>query len=74
MLDQMRSALMARGADPVTATRQAYGAAFGMVQRQAALLSFLETFRALGILFLLVLPLLLLMKRPTRRGDTAPAH
>jgi len=74
MLDQMRSALMARGADPVTATRQAYGAAFGMVQRQAALLSFLETFRALGILFLLVLPLLLLMKRPTRRGNTAPAH
>jgi len=74
MLDQMRSALMARGADPVTATRQAYGAAFDMVQRQAALLSFLETFRALGILFLLVLPLLLLMKRPTRRPDAAPAH
>jgi DHA2 family multidrug resistance protein len=74
MLDQMRSALTARGADPVTATRQAYGPAFGMVQRQAALLSFLETFHALGILFLLVLPLLLLMKRPTRRGDTAPAH
>jgi len=74
MLDQMRSALMARGADPVTASRQAYGAAFGMVLRQAALLAFLETFRALGLLFLLVLPLLLLMKRPTRRGDTAPAH
>jgi predicted ABC-type exoprotein transport system permease subunit len=45
-----------------------------MVLRQAALLSFLETFHALGILFLVVLPLLLLMKRPTRRGDAAPAH
>jgi DHA2 family multidrug resistance protein len=74
MLDQIRSALMARGADPYTATRQAYGAAFGMVLRQAALLSFLETFRALGILFLVALPLILLMKRPTRRPATPNAH
>jgi DHA2 family multidrug resistance protein len=74
MLENMRAALMARGSDFVTATKQAFGAMWGMVQQQASMLAFSHTFWLLGILFLAALPLLLLMKRPTHRGGGMPAH
>ncbi|MBZ5553779.1 MAG: DHA2 family efflux MFS transporter permease subunit [Acidobacteriia bacterium] len=74
MLENIRMAMMARGADAYTATREAYGTLFGMVQQQASILSFLETFRILGIIFVAVLPLLLLFKRPKHRGGGPPAH
>jgi hypothetical protein len=45
-----------------------------MVQRQSAMLSFNATFHALAVLFLLGVPLLLLMRKPTHRGRGAPAH
>jgi hypothetical protein len=38
------------------------------------MLSFNDTFRLLGLVFLLILPLLLLMKRPTGRGGKVAAH
>ena len=72
---QMRSAFMAAGADMVTATDRAYAALFGMVQRQAAVVSFVGVFELLGIVFLLVIPLVLLMKRPrASSGGAAAAH
>jgi DHA2 family multidrug resistance protein len=74
MLQGTRAALMARGADAATATQQAYGAMFGAVARQASMLAFLETFRLLGLVFLILLPLLLLMRRPGKRGGGPPAH
>lgn len=74
LLGQLRSAFMASGADPVTATQRAYGAAFGMVQRQAAMLSFVQEFRMLGIIFLCLMPLILIMKNPlVRRKDASTA-
>ncbi len=68
MLDRLRAAFVAAGADTVTATPRAYAALFGIVQRQASMVSFAEIFRLLGIVFLLLIPLVLLMKRPTGRG------
>ncbi len=73
MLHGMQGALMGRGADAATAQQQAYGALFGMVQQQSSMLAFLETFKAMAILFLCMLPLLLLMRRPRGRGSIA-AH
>ena len=73
MFAQMRAAFMAAGADAVTATSRAYAALFGMVQRQAAMVSFVGMFQLLGILFLLLIPLVLLMKRP-RGGAPVGAH
>jgi len=69
MLEQIRNSLMAQGADFASATRQAYGVAFGLVQRQAAILAFLNVFRLMAVLFLAMLPLLLLMKRPRTRNN-----
>jgi MFS transporter, DHA2 family, multidrug resistance protein len=73
MLESAKAMFMARGSDAVTATKQAYAAVFGMVQQQAAMLSFLDTFRILGFLFLVLLPLLLLLRRPQHKADAGMA-
>ncbi|HLH17201.1 MAG TPA: DHA2 family efflux MFS transporter permease subunit [Bryobacteraceae bacterium] len=73
-LGGLKEHLMAQGSDAVTATKQAYGAIWGMVQQQASMLAFVDTFRALGVVFLLVLPLLLLMRKPKHHGGPAAMH
>jgi len=62
---------VAHGADPVTATHQAYGAIWGILQQQASMLSYNDVFRFLGGMFLLMLPLLALMTKP--RGGKGPS-
>jgi MFS transporter, DHA2 family, multidrug resistance protein len=69
MFMQIRSGFLAAGADMVTATNRTYAALFGMLSRQAAMVSFVGLFELLGIIFLLLIPLVLLMKRP---GGGAP--
>ena len=64
MLHNLQQMYIASGSDPVTAQRRAAAALFGMVQRQAAMLSFVEVFRFMGGLFILMLPLIFLFKRP----------
>ena len=71
---QLRGGFMAAGADAATATNRAYGALFGMVQRQAAMVSFVGLFQLLGVLFLVLLPLVLIMKRPRGGGGPTGAH
>ncbi len=73
MLEQMRQGFMARGADAATALSQAYAALGGVVQREAAMLSFIHVFQVLAIIFVAVLPLLFLMRRP-RRGKVVAGH
>jgi DHA2 family multidrug resistance protein len=73
MLAQMKGAFMAAGADAVTATDRAHAAVFGLVQRQATMMSFLGIFQLLGIMFIALIPLVLLMRRPKAGGHVA-AH
>ena len=73
-LARTRAAFIASGSDPVTALRRAYAAVFGLVQRQASMVAFIQVFRLLAIIFLLMVPLLFLMKRPHTRGEAAAAH
>jgi DHA2 family multidrug resistance protein len=74
MFENLRNFFMASGADAVTASQRAYAALFGMVQRQAAMLSFNHTYLFLAILFVLVIPAILLMRRPKTRGGGVAAH
>jgi DHA2 family multidrug resistance protein len=74
MLAQMQGAFMAAGADAVTASQRAYAALFGMVMRQATMVSFVVIFQLMGWIFMALIPLVLLMKRPKRGGAAAPAH
>ena len=74
MLSLLRSALMAKGSDPVAAGQQASAMIFGMVQRQATMLSFIDLMRTFALLFILCLPLILLAKPPqTSKGKPAEA-
>jgi DHA2 family multidrug resistance protein len=55
--------LLRKGSDPVQASLQARGLVYGLMQRQAAMLGFIEAFRLMGILFLCMIPLIPLMKK-----------
>ena len=44
------------------ASHKAWGAIYGMVQQQAMMLSFVEAFWVMGVIFLGMLPLLLLLR------------
>lgn len=70
----LRAAFMARGADLTTATGQAYAALMGIVQRQAAVLAFLDEFRLLAVIFLVLSPLALWMGRPRTRRTMAASE
>jgi DHA2 family multidrug resistance protein len=71
MFEQIRAGLIASGADMVTATERTYAVLHGMLLRQASILSFVTLFRVLGLVFLLMIPLVLIMRRPARRGGAA---
>jgi DHA2 family multidrug resistance protein len=72
---QAQGVFIQGGADSTTAGRQALAAVYRIVQRQAALLSFVETFRIMAILFLFCMLLILLMRRPKhQRGGEAAGH
>ena len=58
----------------VTATQRAYASLFGMVQQQASMVSFVLLFRLLGGIFLVLVPLILVMRRPRAGRGPAAAH
>ncbi|HLW55214.1 MAG TPA: DHA2 family efflux MFS transporter permease subunit [Candidatus Angelobacter sp.] len=68
LLGSIKTGMMAQGADAATATQQAYAVAFGMVQRHAAMLSYIDAFFLLSVLFIAVMPLILIMKKPKSGG------
>lgn len=72
-LANLKAAFIARGADAATATQRAYASMWGVVQQQAAILAFIDAFQLLGVVFLVMTPLILLMRRPTHATDHPPA-
>jgi DHA2 family multidrug resistance protein len=70
----LEQVFIARGADPVTAAHQAHGAVWGMLLRQASMLAYNDVFRFLGGMFLILLPLLFLMKKPKAGKGPPMAH
>jgi DHA2 family multidrug resistance protein len=72
MLERLEAAFAAAGADAATAAERARAALWGMVQKQAAVLSFLDSFHVLGLVFVIIVPLAFLMRRP-RGGSRGPA-
>jgi DHA2 family multidrug resistance protein len=62
------------GSPAPTATHQAYGALFGMVQQHAAMLADIHAFRTLSLVFVCVTPLILLMRRPRHHGGPGAMH
>ena len=63
-LEGMKSWFRAHGDDPFTAGQKALGALNGMLQKQASMLSFVEAFWIMAVMFLSILPILLILRRP----------
>ncbi|HXR04037.1 MAG TPA: DHA2 family efflux MFS transporter permease subunit [Verrucomicrobiae bacterium] len=68
-------AMLARHSDPVTALHQAYALIYNVLNQQAHLWAFVDTFRIFALIVLCCLPLILLFKRvrqaPARQVELA---
>jgi DHA2 family multidrug resistance protein len=74
MMNMMEHAMASRSGDAVAAAQQARAMVFGLVQREAAMISYNTIFKSLGILFLGLLPFILLMRRPSHKAPAVAAH
>lgn len=64
----MRQLFMSKGADALTADHRARAAMWGMLQQQAAMLSYNDVFRFMGGMFLVMFPLIFFMQKPKKKG------
>jgi MFS transporter, DHA2 family, multidrug resistance protein len=64
MMNSMKANFMSQGSSAAKATQQAYESVWGMVLRQAAMLSYNDTFLFLAMMFVLMIPLLFLLRKP----------
>jgi len=71
---QQMNGLLPQGSAPGDIPRGTLAVLYGKVLRQAAAMSYLEMFHLLGMLFIAVLPLVWIMKRPrhVRKGAPGP--
>jgi MFS transporter, DHA2 family, multidrug resistance protein len=74
MMDGLRSLFLGMGSGPALAERQAAAAMFGQVERHASMLAFIQTFEVLALVFLGMIPLILIMKRPPKGAKTEAGH
>jgi MFS transporter, DHA2 family, multidrug resistance protein len=74
MMNMMEHAMASRSGDAVTAAQQARAMVFGLVQREAAMISYNTIFKSLGVLFLALLPFILIMRRPSHKAPAVAAH
>jgi DHA2 family multidrug resistance protein len=73
-LENLKQTLIARGVGITRADHTALGMIYGDVRRQAGALAFNRIFFIIGLAFLLIIPLLFLLKRPSHQEDAPPAH
>src|ERR1700720_1164561 len=73
-LNGMHTKLVASGSTISHATSQAQTMIYNTVQRQAAMMAFIDNFKMLGVVFFAVIPILLMMKKPRARAGAVPVH
>ncbi|HKM67096.1 MAG TPA: DHA2 family efflux MFS transporter permease subunit [Candidatus Acidoferrum sp.] len=66
--------LISHGSSVANAGVQAHGMVFNMIERQAAMLAFLDNFKLLGVIFFAIIPIFFLMRRPKMGGGAVPVH
>jgi MFS transporter, DHA2 family, multidrug resistance protein len=69
MLAGMKAWFLAHGVDAYDAQRKALAAVYGMVQRHAMMLAFVEAFFVMSMMFLAMLPLLFLLRYSKPRAE-----
>jgi len=73
MLGGASQMLTVQGSDPVLASHQAQGLAYGMLMRHSTMLAFLDDFWLMAVVILIVIPFMFLMKKvePHKGPDVA---
>jgi DHA2 family multidrug resistance protein len=66
--------LFVAGSNSTDAQAQAHGMAYGILQRQATMLAFGDVFWIMGLLFLILVPLMFMMKKSLPHGGSPMAH
>jgi DHA2 family multidrug resistance protein len=74
MVNGIQIKLVAAGSPAAHASSQAHGMIYNTIERQAAMLAFLDNFKMLGIVFFAVIPILVLMKKPKAAAGGVPVH
>ncbi|MGH9352412.1 MAG: DHA2 family efflux MFS transporter permease subunit, partial [Terriglobia bacterium] len=74
LLSALQNHFHQEGASPATASHQALGTLYFMVQHQASVLSYLDSFRILAVMFVAVAPLVWIMRKPRFKGPGGGAH
>ena len=69
----LQAKLVAAGSTVAHASAQAHGMIYNTVQRQAAMLAFVDNFKMLGVVFFAIIPVLLLMKKPRAAAGAMPS-
>ena len=57
----------------MTAAHKAQALVYQSLQQQSSLLSYMDAFHVMGILFLVIIPLILLMRKQTHKAARAAA-
>jgi DHA2 family multidrug resistance protein len=74
MVDNTAQRLLAQGSSAAQASAQAHGMLYNLVQRQSAMLAFLDNFWLLGVIFLTVIPLMFLLKKAEPHSGPVAVH
>jgi len=74
MLAALTANFAAAGSSAANAAVRAKDMIYAMIQRQAAMLSFLDDFKLLGVIFFAIIPLFFLLRRPKMSGGSVPVH
>jgi DHA2 family multidrug resistance protein len=74
MVAALTTSFKASGSSAVNAAARAEGMIYSMIQRQATMLSFVDDFKLLGVVFFAIIPLFFLLKRPKMGGGNVPVH
>ena len=74
MLQNAKAWFMSRGDDAFTATQRAHGAIYGMVQRHAMMLSFVEAFWIMAVVFALMIPAVFVLRANKPNRQALGAH
>jgi DHA2 family multidrug resistance protein len=74
MLHGATQMLIVKGSSATEAGRQAHALLYGMLQRESAMKAFIDNFWLLGVIFLVLAPVMLLMKKRTPGAEKRAAR